>query len=106
MNSEASTGPCVRDTVEEPHTSGSHVECEAVCTPVRMGCFPFQHSPFVTIHHGSSGRRSRLKSNERLFYCGYTDLTNMVSKVDDNTPAGTSASSSHALDESYTTATG
>ena len=61
MNIEDSGGPCDRNIVEEPHTSESHVKCDAVSTPVRMECFPFQYSPYVTMQHGSSGRRSRCK---------------------------------------------
>lgn len=61
MNIEDSVGPCDRNIVEEPHTSESHVVCEAVSTPVRMECFPFQYSPYVTMQRGSSGRRSRCK---------------------------------------------
>lgn len=61
MNVEDSVGPCDRNIVEEPHTSESHVKCEAVSTPVRMECFPFQYSPYVTMQRGSSGRRSRCK---------------------------------------------
>jgi hypothetical protein len=61
VNSEDSAAPCTRSIVEEPHASESHVRCEVVSTPVRMEGFPFQYSPFVTMHRGSSGRRSRCK---------------------------------------------
>ena len=61
MNIEDSAGPCDRNIVEEPHTSEWPVKCEAVSTPVRMECFPFQYSPDVTVQRGSSGRRSRCK---------------------------------------------
>ena len=60
-NTEDSAGPCDRDIVEEPHTSESQVKSEVVSTPVRMEWFPCQYSPFVTMHRGSSGRRSRSK---------------------------------------------
>ena len=60
MNAEESAGPCDRNIVEEPHTPESHVN-ETVSTPVRMECFPFQYSPYVTMQRGSSGRRSRCK---------------------------------------------
>jgi hypothetical protein len=59
-NVEESAGPCDRNIVEEPRTSESHVSA-TVSTPVRMECFPFQYSPFVTMQRGSSGRRSRCK---------------------------------------------
>jgi len=61
MNVEDSAGPCDRNIVQEPHTSELPVKCEAVSTPVRMECFPFQYSPYVTMQRGSSGRRSRCK---------------------------------------------
>lgn len=61
VNTEAPTGLCVRDVVDEPPTPESLAKCEAVSTPVRMECFPFRCSPFVTMHRGSSGRRSRCK---------------------------------------------
>ena len=57
MNREDSTGPCDRDTVEEPRTLESPVRCEGD----RMENFPFQDSIYVTIHHGSSGRRLHFK---------------------------------------------
>jgi len=61
MNIEDSAAPCDRNIVEEPHTSESHVNHETFSTPVRMECFPFQYSPYVTMQRGSSGRRSRCK---------------------------------------------
>lgn len=61
-NNEDSTEPSDREVVEKPHTSESHVTSEAVSTPdIKMPCFPFQYSPFVTMQRGSSGRRSRCK---------------------------------------------
>ena len=61
MNVEDSEGPCGSNIAEEPHTSESPAKCEALSTPVRMECFPFQYSPYVTMQRGSSGRRSRCK---------------------------------------------
>ena len=58
MNNEDSAGPCDKNIVEETHTSESYVKCEAVSTLVRIECFPFQHSPYVTMQCGSSGRQS------------------------------------------------
>ena len=58
-------------------------------------CFPFQYSPYVTMQRGSSGRRSRLlKDTPKQYHQN-------VSKVNDNSPPATSASSSHTLDEAY-----